>query len=140
MLWLMIPLGFGFVWVQNYLDNRPIEWVAYSPEVLDENLRDGRMVLLSFTARWHPGDDNAMPEYTALARKSVRRLIRSMGIVPIRADGTDESPEVRAALESLGEKHIPAVAIYPAGSRNNPIVLRGFLTEQQVLDALARAR
>jgi thiol:disulfide interchange protein len=63
-----------------------------------------------------------------------------MGIVPIRADYTNEPPEVRAALESAGGLQIPAVAIYRAGSPNNPIVLRGFVTEQQVLDALKRAK
>jgi thiol:disulfide interchange protein len=132
----MAPLGVAFNWLREYLDDRPINWVPYSADALDQNLREGRTVLVSFTATW---DVSARMNDPALATPSVRRKIRSMKVVAMRADYTDESPEVRAELESLGQRSIPIVAIYPARSPEHPIVLRGLVTEEQVLNALSQA-
>jgi thiol:disulfide interchange protein len=140
MLLMMIPLGVGFVWLRNYLDNRPIEWVTYSPEALKQNLRDGRTVLLSFRATWDL--TGVMHEQFALEVPAVRRRIRALGVVPMRADFTDGSPEIMAALRSLVERALPTIAIYPARSPDKPIVLNGTdgWTEDHVLEALKQAR
>jgi thiol:disulfide interchange protein len=72
--------------------------------------------------------------------------LRTSGItvmVDFSADWTDGSEEIRAALEGLGSRSIPLLAIYPAAKPGErppePIILRDLLTEGQVLTALEQA-
>ena len=134
---LMIPLAFSFLWLRSYLDNRPIRWVTYSAADLDRNLRDGRTVLLNFRAEWHP--TCVMHEFYALETPKVRHWIRSRGVVAMSADYTHGSPQIAAALSAIGQRLVPTVAIYPASSPDNPLVLSGVITEEQVLNALKLA-
>jgi thiol:disulfide interchange protein len=140
MLLLIVPVGIAFVWLRNYLDNRPIEWVTYSANALDENLRAGRTVMINFTANW---DLTSKMHELALEAPAVRRRIRALDIVPQRADYTDGSQEIEDALKALGQRVIGAVAIYRPQSPNSPIVLNqpdGWMTEEQVLEALEKAK
>jgi thiol:disulfide interchange protein len=64
-------------------------------------------------------------------------------VVPLLADWTDGSPEIKRMLESLQSKSIPVLAIFPAstggGEPPEPIVLRDLITESQVLAAIQQA-
>ncbi len=68
------------------------------------------------------------------------RLVQANGVKTLKADKTDPAPEVDELLVELGNeaKAIPYVAIFPADG-SQPILLEGFITQQQVLDALERA-
>ena len=63
--------------------------------------------------------------------------------MPLLADWTEESPEIKAMLETLQSRSIPVLAVFPAGGPNDPppapIILRDLITESQVLDALKQA-
>ena len=137
MLILMIPLGYGFVWLRNYLDSRPIEWITYSKATLDQNLAEDRTVMINFTARWNL--TNAMNERYAYHTPRVGRWIRAHGVVPLRADWTNDPPEIRAVLQAIDQNTIPVLAIYPAATPDDPIVLSGEFTDEQVLQALREA-
>jgi thiol:disulfide interchange protein len=135
LLLLMVPLGLCFVWARDYLNRRPIQWVPYSDAELQKNLREGRRVLVNFTANWSP--ISMMHGPFALDTPTVTRRVRSSGVVAIRADYTNSSPEITAALQSAtGTALIPAVVIYPAASPDRPIVLTRQITEDDVLEAL----
>ena len=64
-------------------------------------------------------------------------------VVPVLADWTDGSEEIREALERLGSRSIPVLAIYPSSkpgeTLSDPIILRDLLSESQVLAALEEA-
>jgi thiol:disulfide interchange protein len=137
LLLAMIPLGALFLGIRNYLDNRPIEWVPYSAKSLERELDDGRVVLISFSAEWSM---NALVnERYALDRSQVKRYVRTHRVVPMKADWTDGSDEIRDALRSIRVNSIPAIAVYSPASPDTPIVLTDLVTEQQVLDALKTA-
>jgi thiol:disulfide interchange protein DsbD len=57
----------------------------------------------------------------------------------MKADWTNSNPEITAALAAFGRVGVPFYVIYPAGRANEPIILPEILTEQIVLDAIARA-
>ncbi len=59
--------------------------------------------------------------------------------MPLLADYTKGSPEIKDALESLKSKSIPLLAIFPADRPNKPIVLRDLITKQQLLNAIQQA-
>ena len=79
----------------------------------------------------------------AIETDRVKAKLQKNRVVPMLADWTDGSDEIRRVLEGLGSRSIPVLAIYPAAKPGEtppePIVLRDLLTESQVLAALEEA-
>ena len=80
---------------------------------------------------------------TAIETNRVKAAIEANRVVPLLADWTEESPEIKAMLESLKSRSIPVLAVFPANKPNepprDPIVLRDLITESQVLEAIRQA-
>jgi thiol:disulfide interchange protein len=80
---------------------------------------------------------------TAIETDKVKAAIESNKVVPLLADWTEESPEIKAMLESLQSKSIPVLAVFPSHRSGEPapepIILRDLITESQVLTALKDA-
>ena len=78
----------------------------------------------------------------AIETPKVKNALREHKIIPMLADWTDGSAEIKAMLESLNSKSIPVLAFFPPtteGSQNSaPIVLRDLVTESQVLSAITQ--
>ncbi len=72
--------------------------------------------------------------------KKTKALVQRNNVVTLRADKTQPAPEVDELLVKLGNtgKAIPFVAIFPAGG-GEPILMDGFITQNQVLEALKEA-
>ena len=79
----------------------------------------------------------------AIETPSVKKALKKANIVPMLADWTDGSPEIKAMLESIKSKSIPVLAFFPPATKQNeapsPIILRDLITESQVLDAIKQA-
>jgi thiol:disulfide interchange protein len=75
-----------------------------------------------------------------LNTETVAKWIRQNGVVAIRADKTQTSPEIDQLLVELGNtgRGIPYYAVFP-GRGGEPITFDGLITQQQVLDALEQA-
>jgi len=118
-----------------------IPWEPFSRARLAELRRDGRTVLVDFSADWCRTCKLNLA--TAIETQKVKSKIESNRVVPLLADWTDGSIEIKQMLESLQSKSIPLLAIFPAGKPGGPlpepIVLRDLITESQVLEALDRA-
>jgi len=61
------------------------------------------------------------------------------GVVPLVADWTDGSDEIKDVLNQLGSNTIPVYAIFSAERPNEPIVLRDLVTKKHVIAALTAA-
>lgn len=116
---------------------RPSMWQPFSSAALAEAQAEGKTVMVDFTANWCLNCKWNL--LTAIETDRVQQLIRENGVVPLLADWTHESPEIKQALLELGSRSIPLLAIYPANRPNQPIILRDVLRESQVLEALQRA-
>ncbi len=125
----------GFVFLVPATD---IDWQPFSRVALDQHLKDGRTVLVDFTAEWCP--TCKWNEATALNREDVAKLVAENGVIAIKADKTHNPPDINQLLRELGNQAegIPFVAIFP-GNGGDPITLDGPITQQQVLDALQKA-
>ncbi|MFN9370005.1 MAG: cytochrome c biogenesis protein CcdA [Planctomycetia bacterium] len=103
--------------------------------------RAGATVLVDFTADWCPTCKVNLA--FAIETRKVRDVIEKNRVVPLLADWTDGSLEVKQALESLGSRSIPVLAVFPAGrpgeSPPAPIVLRDLISERDVLAAIEQA-
>ena len=118
-----------------------IEWEPFSRQRLADLRRDGATVLIDFSADWCPTCKFNLA--TAIETRKVKAAIEQNRIVPLLADWTDGSPEIKEMLATLQSKSIPVLAVYPAtppgGQPPDPIVLRDLITESQVLGAIRDA-
>ncbi len=114
-----------------------IRWHAFTRSRLERLTAANRTVLVDFTADWCP--TCKWLETTVLETDDVRRVLRENTVVTLVADWSNKSPEIASMLESLGSKQIPVVAIYPAGSSDPPIVLKGGYTKATLLEKLNEA-
>jgi thiol:disulfide interchange protein len=119
-----------------------IEWQQpFSRERLAEIRRTGATVMVDFSADWCPTCKFNLAY--AIETEKVKAAVERNGVVPVLADWTDGSNEIKVALEGLQSRSIPVLAVYPAAKPGEPlpepIVLRDLITEAQVLAALEKA-
>ena len=71
---------------------------------------------------------------------SVKRFVEKNQIVMLKADKTQEAPEVDALLDELGNtvSSLQFYAVFPA-DRSEPILFGGPITKRSVLEVLQRA-
>ncbi len=122
--------------------NSVIEWEKpFSRARVAELREQGNTVLVDFSADWCLTCKANLR--FAIETSRVRSAIERNKVVPVLADWTEPSEEIKQALESLGSKSIPVLALFPAGEPGGPlpapIVLRDLLTEAQVLEAIEQA-
>ncbi len=128
--------GFG-IWYSFLYVPPQLEWREYAKGRAQQLSEDGYTVYVDYTARYCT---------TCLANKKlvlhsepIRRRFYLDGTIPIKADFSDESPDIAADLASFGVSGVPLNVIYPAGRPNEPIVLPTILTKNVVIDALKQA-
>ena len=118
-----------------------IPWEPFSRDRLAELRQKGATVLVDFSADWCMTCKYNLA--TAIETSKVKAEIERNRVVPLLADWTDGSPEIKLMLESLQSKSIPVLAVFPparSGDRPpDPIVLRDLITETQVLSAIREA-
>jgi suppressor for copper-sensitivity B len=96
-----------------------------------------KTVLVDFTADWCP-NCHAF-ERTVLNTQPVIDKLRQLGVVTLKADWSQDSPDVSAMLDILGSRQIPVIAVFSHSDPNHPAVFRGGYTQKDLLDALEKA-
>jgi thiol:disulfide interchange protein len=114
-----------------------LPWEPFSIAAWNKHTARGKTVLVDFTADWCLNCKLNMK--VAIDTDAVRRLAEENDVVPLLADYSDMSEEIKNMLEALGSRSIPVLAVFPAGEPTRPIVLRDLLTKGQVLEALRQA-
>jgi suppressor for copper-sensitivity B len=114
-----------------------IAWQPFSQQQLAKEINAGKTVMIDFTANWCPTCQ--LNTYYAIETPRVKEFLEKNGIVPMLADWTEHSPEIKAKLQELNSASIPFLAIYPAGKPGEVIRLQDVISETQLLEALAQA-
>jgi thiol:disulfide interchange protein len=109
-------------------------WQPFSPALLAQERAQGRPVFVDFTASWCLSCQ--VNERLILDNAEVRRTFQKGGVALLRADWTDQDPQITKALAALGRSGVPTYAIYPADPSAAPQVLPEVLTRGIVLSAL----
>ena len=73
---------------------------------------------------------------TSLGTDAVRDAFDRAGVTTVRADWTNEDPEITAFLDRFGRSGVPLYVYFPGGAAE-PVLLPEVLTPGVVLDALA---
>jgi thiol:disulfide interchange protein len=110
------------------------DWQAFTPERLQAELEEGRLVFVDFTAAWCL--TCKFNEASVLESAEVREAFQRHGIVKMKADWTNGDPVITKLLQHFGRPGVPLYVLYP-GKNEEPIVLPELLTKSMILEKLA---
>jgi thiol:disulfide interchange protein DsbD len=128
-----VALGLGF----GYPGSGKTEWQDWRPGLPEELSRDGKIVYVDFTARWCA--TCKVNKLRVLNTTHIQEEFARRGVVRLKADWTNEDPEITRALESFGRSAVPLNVVYAPGLAD-PILLPEILTDDNVLAALDAAQ
>jgi thiol:disulfide interchange protein len=130
--------GAAVYWANGQTNQAKIAqmWHEYTPDALEKALADGNVVVLDFTAEWCL--NCKVIEAAVLHRSHVVEVLRSEGVIPMKADLTPEDAEGWKKLNALGEVGIPLLAIYGPG-KQTPWKSSAY-TPSEVLEQIEAAR
>lgn len=114
-----------------------VKFEPFSVSALDKALADKKTVFIDFTAEWCL--TCKVNERVAINKDAVRKKLDAGGVVAMKADWTNQDPDITLMLSKLGRSAVPTYVIFPGGDPTKPIVLSEIITEQQLLDALDKA-
>jgi thiol:disulfide interchange protein DsbD len=111
------------------------QWQPFTPTLLTQSRAQRKPVFIDFTASWCLSCQ--VNERLILNRADVQQHLRDSGAVLLRADWTNQDPDITQTLATLGRSGVPTYALYPADPDAPPHVLPEVLTPGIVLNALA---
>lgn len=109
-------------------------WEKYDAEDLKAQLEKGKPVFLDFTASWCLSCK--VNEKTVLDTETTAKLFSEYGIVPMKADWSQYSPEITKALQALGRNSVPVYALYNPENPEVPTLLPEVLTHGILKESL----
>jgi thiol:disulfide interchange protein len=114
-----------------------LPWEPFSDAKVTALLKENKTVLIDFTADWC--NNCHWNEYFALNTKATQELVKQNGIIPLQADFTSQSAEIKRWLLKFQQIGVPLTVIFPAGRQNEPIVLTGVYTQSELIGKLKEA-
>jgi thiol:disulfide interchange protein DsbD len=113
-------------------------WGTNEPAGLDLARREGKPLIVDFTARWCA----ACHELEAITYTDAAVLEAASGFVLVQIDATDDKdPEVRRLVEKYAVNGLPAVFFLSTDGTLRPeLTLRGFEDPDAFLERMKRAR
>ena len=131
-LLLMIPIGYGFLRLSDYLDNRPVVWDTYTQAHLDRELADGNTVVFFLDGSWQ-GPGPQLKDVFDL--REVKRLSRSPNISMM----TGQYGGVRIPRHSSGS-YGSMISIFHPATPTKPVGFVGYLEDSIVDGVIAEMR
>lgn len=129
----LLFIGAGAHLAYWYTRHGPVNWVYYTPERLENAKKDGKFIVLEFTAQWCL-NCHAL-EHAVLFDPRVTAALNSNKVVPIKVDLTgDDNGPGNALLTQQGRRSIPLLVIYAPDGK--VVFESDAYTVSQVLEAL----
>lgn len=113
-----------------------IQWIKYTPDVVEQLRAENRIVFLDFTASWCLSCQ--VNEHVALKNAVVIEKFKELNIAAVKADWTNYDEDITKALESFGKSSIPFYVIYPREKDKDWVILPEIITPGIVIDALEK--
>lgn len=114
-----------------------IDWQSWSTAAVEQARKNGRPVLVDFTADWC--FTCQVNKRVALETESVRKKLKDIDAVSLLGDYTRTPDNITVELNRFNRAGVPLVLVYPKNPSRSPIVLPEVLTSSVVLKALEEA-
>lgn len=128
----VLGLGAWVGWPQAPAPN-DVTWEKWSPARVDELRAEKRIVYVDFTARWCATCQ--ANKKLVFGSDEVKRVFRDRNIATLKADWTNQDPQITAELAKYQRSAVPFNVIWLPGQAE-PVILPELLTPGTVLDAL----
>lgn len=112
-------------------------WQPFSQSLVAELRNNGQPVLVDFTADWCITCKTN--EAVALSRDGFREAVKQYNVALVKADWTNQDPEISAALAEFNRSGVPLYLMYSADPAKPAEVLPQLLTQDMVIAAIKRA-
>lgn len=132
-MWYGVADQFGW----RLLPSHELAWEDWSEARMNSHLADGKPVLIDFTADWCT--TCKFNEATALNVAATKKFVEENHFVAMKADFTEESPEIKKWLTKFKAGGVPLYVIFPPGDSSAPIAFEGLLTKSLILSKLEEA-
>lgn len=113
-----------------------LEWQPWSEAKVQELIAAGKPVYIDFTAKWCL---TCQVNKRVYSDPQLQDLFKTKGVVTVKADYTNEDPEILKAFTALGRGAIPVNALYIPGQKD-PLILPELLTVDNVGGALRQIK
>ena len=114
-----------------------LAWEPFDAERLSQYHREGRSVMLDFTADWCA--NCTFNEVRVYNSPAVRKLLEEKHVVAMKADLTREGPDtavIRQLMAQLGARSIPFLAVFPGDRPLEPYTLYDLVDTKAVSSLL----
>ena len=109
------------------------DWRPFTPERLQEEISQGHVVFVDFTAAWCL--TCKFNEASVLESALVREAFQRHSVTKLRADWTNGDPAITKLLQQFGRPGVPLYVLYP-GKSQDPVVFPELLTKSIIVDKL----
>lgn len=133
LMWYGVADQFGL----RLLPSHELAWEDWSEARMNAHLAEKKPILIDFTADWCT--TCKFNEATALNTAATKKFIEQHSFITMKADYTEESPEIKKWLEKFKAAGVPLVVIFPAGDSSKPIVFDGIITSGVLISKLEEA-
>lgn len=112
-------------------------WQPFTRARFDSLQQAGRVVFVDYSAAWCLSCQ--VNERLVLDTDATKQAFADAGIVTMRADWTRRDAAITQMLSRHGRSGVPLYVLYPADSRQHPIILPTVLTSGNVLEGIRHA-
>jgi thiol:disulfide interchange protein len=111
-------------------------WETFSPERVAQLRREGKPVLIDFTAKWCL---ICQANHMVLDSNDVKKQLEMSGVVRMKADWTKNDPVITQELSKFGRNSVPLYVLYGSDEKQEPLILPQVLTPDVVAEHLTKA-
>ncbi len=134
---LVLFLGISSFAFYIRTNSNELEWKEFTETRLEKLIQEEKTVLIDFTADWCT--NCKVNERFALNTQQTKAFLEKHDIVPLYADYTHESEEIKRWLDKFKSISVPLTVIVPAKNHQKTVILRDLYSQAQLIQKLNKA-
>lgn len=119
------------------IEGLKLPWQPFTEQRFKSLMAEKKTIMVDFSAEWC--QTCKWNELYALNTEETLAVIEEHGIIPVYADYTHRSPEIKKWLDHFDSISIPLTVIVPQGDLKRAIILRDTFSKKRLLEALKEA-